>query len=102
MIFHYHVSGYRNHLRPKPQWAQEHNLEFNEDHHRWMKPGSDEPFDHPENNADNWKLSNKYKVGDEVLINTPGKDTREGKIVGGIPKGNLWVEIDGKRGVFFP
>ena len=49
-------------IRQKPQWAQEHNLEFNEDHHRWMKPDTNEPFDHPENDG-----RHRFEIGQEVI-----------------------------------
>ena len=49
-------------VRKKPQWAEENGLEFNEQHHRWMKPGTDEPHPHPENDS-RWEPKPKKKKG---------------------------------------
>ena len=37
--------------REKPQWAQDHGLEFNEQHHRWMNPDTGKVHSHPENDS---------------------------------------------------
>ena len=51
-------------VRKKPKWAQDHGLEFNEEHHRWMKPGTDEPHPHPENDSRWDSKEDKHNVGD--------------------------------------
>ena len=35
--------------RVKPEWAQDHGLEIDENKHRWIKPDTGEIHDHPEN-----------------------------------------------------
>ena len=49
-------------IRQKPEFARKHNLEFDEDIHRWIKPDTREVHDHPENDG-----RHRFEIGQEVI-----------------------------------